>query len=88
MFVNFIDENSSEVALGKNGDTLHRIIVIPKAVPVGSVTLRMNESSCIIFDGTIHGTLPYTYEINNKCSGTWEITTTSNVKVIVVGDFS
>lgn len=80
--------------VGKVGDVLERVIIIPTAAAAGAVAIKDGSDTALqIFDGggtTALTTLaPIVVDLGiTSRVGAWQITTGSNVRAIGVGRFS
>lgn len=75
---------------GATGDYLSHVIVIPATTTPGAVTIKDNTTAVIsIPTGTLPSIIPYVVYVGAySTSGTWNITTGTNVSCFAVGDFT
>lgn len=78
--------------LGKIGDVVERLIIIPATTSPGAVALLDGSTSINILPGgatSVTELKPIVVELGMaSVSGVWSITTGANVSVIAVGNFT
>lgn len=79
--------------VGKKGDVLQRVIIIPTTTSPGAVAIKDGAGTAFnIFDGgatSLSNLAPITVELGVRSSdGAWQITTGTNVRALAVGRFS
>lgn len=78
---------------GATGDYLSGLLIIPATAAAGAVTLLDNATSISIFVGggttALTTLIPFFVPIGaNSASGAWKVTTSTNVSVIGIGNFT
>jgi hypothetical protein len=76
--------------VGKVGDFIERLIIVPATTGPGLVTIIDGSTSIpIMVTGGTTTLVPIVVELNMySTSGVWSVTTGSNVSVIAVGQFT
>lgn len=77
--------------VGKKGDILERLIIIPATTGAGNVSIKDGSGSAIsvFVTGTLADLTPIVIPLGMRSSdGAWKVTTGANVSVIAVGSFT
>lgn len=79
--------------VGKTGDILDRLIIVPASVSPGAVSIKDGGGSAIVvFPGGTNSLTelkPFVVELRLRSrAGAWSVTTGSNVSAIAAGKFS
>ncbi len=79
--------------VGAKGDIIARLVIIPTSTSPGSVSLKDGAATAFqIFDGgatTLTELKPIVVELGlRSMSGAWQVTTTTNVRVLAIGRFT
>lgn len=84
--------NQNLGATGASGDYLSHVTVYPATTTPGSVVIKDGGTTIATFpggSGSVSNLVPFTMVVGAKSvSGAWNITTTTNVSCVAVGDFT
>lgn len=78
-------------AVGKSGDILDALIIVPETLQAGAVAIKDGSDSAInvLVSGTLSSLAPIVVPFGMKsASGAWQVTTGTAVHVIAIGQFS
>lgn len=80
-------------AVGKSGDILERLVIIPATTSPGAVAIKDGSLDAVtVFTGgasSVSELRPIVIELRARSvSGAWQVTTGANVTAIAVGKFS
>jgi hypothetical protein len=77
-------------ATGAAGDFLRKVIIVPETTSMGAVTLLDGAASTVLHAAATVGAplTPIVLELGMKCVTAWKITTSTNVHVYAVGNFT
>ncbi len=77
-------------ATTKQGDYLDHLIIVPETTGAGTVAIKDGSDTAInvLVTGTLSNLAPIIVDVKAKSmTGSWQVTTGSNVHVIAVGRF-